>query len=124
MRPMWKNYAPSADGLIFVIDGKEASRLAESKQALLTLLDYYKDAHIPPVLVWINKVLDQGGADNPPEPLLSNVTHWLADIAALPGAPSNINSHVTVAYGSASNGNGMLEAFGRLAASLASSANS
>lgn len=122
MRPMWKNYAPSADGLIFVVDGKDSARVVESKKALIALVENYRDAQIPPLLVFINKVCDHSQSnENPPEPLLSNVTSWLSDISTLPGAPSNINTHFTVAYGSATNGNGMLEAMSRLAISLSNS---
>lgn len=122
MRAMWKNYAPSADGLIFVIDGKDAARVAESRKELMALMENYREAQIPPLLVFINKVCDHAQSnENPPEPLLSTVTSWLSDISTLPGAPININTHFTVAYGSAVNGNGMLEAMARLAISLSNS---
>lgn len=73
---MWKHYATSTDGFVFVIDGKDIPRLNEAKRALISVLSYYPEGSIPPILIILNK-FDLPN-ESPPESLLATVTQWIS----------------------------------------------
>ena len=58
LRVLWKHYFPNTDGLIYIVDSADTSRIEESKQELFRLLED-EDLRGIPVLVFANK-LDLG----------------------------------------------------------------
>ncbi|KAL7630840.1 UNVERIFIED_CONTAM: hypothetical protein RMT77_018870 [Armadillidium vulgare] len=54
IRPLWRCYFYSAQGIIYVVDSKDSSRLEEAKEELHSLLECSKEQNCP-VLVYANK---------------------------------------------------------------------
>ncbi len=54
IRPYWKNYYDNTDGLVFVVDSSDETRLAEVQEELRSLLSEDALAKVP-LLVFANK---------------------------------------------------------------------
>ena len=54
IRPYWKNYYDNTDGLVFVVDSSDETRLAEVSEELRSLLSEDALAKVP-LLVFANK---------------------------------------------------------------------
>jgi signal recognition particle receptor subunit beta len=108
MRTIWGNYARSSDGFIFVIDGKDVTRLDEAKQALFATLNYYEEGHIPPILLLLNKF--DGTNEEPPESTSDIVQSWISELGQVNNGIYTNNQRVSVAYISALTGKGLIDA--------------
>jgi len=65
LRPLWKHYLKGTDGLIFVVDCGDKSRLDEVREELATLVKLPEMAAVP-IMIFSNKQ-DVPGAITPPE---------------------------------------------------------
>jgi small GTP-binding protein len=70
IRPLWRQYLPNPQGLIFIVDSNDRRRISEAKEELQKLLqeDDLRDAVL---LVWANK------QDLPAAMTVSEITHEL-----------------------------------------------
>ena len=54
IRPLWRSYTRSTDGIIFVLDSSEEDKFEEAKVELLRTMKYQDNSNIP-LLVLANK---------------------------------------------------------------------
>ncbi|KAA8490606.1 ADP-ribosylation factor 2 [Porphyridium purpureum] len=54
VRPVWRQYAPEADAIVFVVDGHDEPRVTQAKGELEKFLAELKDKSIP-LLLFVNK---------------------------------------------------------------------
>ncbi len=54
LRPLWKRYAPEADGVVFSLDSTDTQRIQEACTELFSLLKSNNDRKLP-VLIYANK---------------------------------------------------------------------
>jgi signal recognition particle receptor subunit beta len=108
---MWANYAPSVDGLVYVVDLKDTRRLEESKKELLTTLTYFTEGHIPPILVCVNKFDSEQDSDLQDRANTLVLEDWIPSIERATNEQRLLNRLITVATTSARSGRGVLAAF-------------
>ena len=53
-RPLWRNYFPNNDGLLFMVDSSDRKRIAEARKELFSVLDS-DDMIGVPVVILANK---------------------------------------------------------------------
>lgn len=116
IRSIWAHYARSAEGIIFVIDGKDEEHLLEAKQAFFTVLDYCTEGTIPPILVLLNKF--DLPHEEVPESTLKFVQSWSLGFQTIDQSMDHNIRAFTVAKVSARTGNGVIDAFAQLSTSL------
>lgn len=116
IRSIWAHYARSAEGIVFVIDGKDEEHLFEAKQAFFTVLDYCAEGTIPPILILLNKF--DSPLEEVPESTLKFVQSWSLGIQTIDQSMDHNIRTFTVAKVSARTGNGVIDAFSQLSTSL------
>jgi signal recognition particle receptor subunit beta len=62
MRPLWKHYFSSVDGIVYVIDASDESKWAEARDELHKIIVDKEIEHIP-ILIFANKQDIAGNKD-------------------------------------------------------------
>mmetsp|Transcript_7410 Transcript_7410/g.15811 ORF Transcript_7410/g.15811 Transcript_7410/m.15811 type:complete len:179 (+) Transcript_7410:192-728(+) len=55
VRPVWRQYAPKADGIIFVIDGNDRARFEQAREELAKFYADIPSQKRIPLLIYLNK---------------------------------------------------------------------
>ena len=116
MRKIWGHYARSAEAIIFVLDGKDESRLLEAKEAFFSILNNYAEGAIPPILVAVNKF--DSVNDVVSESMLTAVQSWITSVLNTDIEAFSPSTGIMMAKMSAKTGNGIIDAIRQLDTAL------